>query len=184
MSAPGVVMFIRHGEKPDDPGPPHGINRHGERDPHSLSVRGWTRAGALAAMLARVPAAWHPQLAVPERIIATKATHDYASKREVATAQPLARRLGIGIDERFGHRDVEAVAGSILGDSRPTLVVWHHGSMADLLARLPIGNAAEVPRRWPDDRFDLIWVLTRGSQDESYRFTSVAQELLEGDAPA
>ena len=45
-------MFIRHGEKPGENGPPHGINHDGEHDPHSLSVRGWTRAGALAGLLA------------------------------------------------------------------------------------------------------------------------------------
>ncbi|MEY4015909.1 MAG: hypothetical protein RIS46_905, partial [Actinomycetota bacterium] len=48
-------MFIRHGEKPGEHGPPHGINHDGEHDPHSLSLRGWTRAGALAGLLARGP---------------------------------------------------------------------------------------------------------------------------------
>ena len=47
--APQIIMLVRHGEKPGEGSPPHGVNKHGERDEHSLSVQGWTRAGALAA---------------------------------------------------------------------------------------------------------------------------------------
>ena len=44
--APQIIMLVRHGEKPGEGSPPHGVNKHGERDEHSLSVQGWTRAGA------------------------------------------------------------------------------------------------------------------------------------------
>ena len=45
-------MLVRHGEKPGEGSPPHGVNKHGERDEHSLSVQGWTRAGALVQLFA------------------------------------------------------------------------------------------------------------------------------------
>ena len=52
--APEIIMFVRHGEKPGDGSPPHGVDHHGEKDEHSLSVQGWTRAGALASLFAHV----------------------------------------------------------------------------------------------------------------------------------
>src|SRR5271166_6543976 len=45
---PRKLMLIRHGEKEPDSGPPpYGIDADGEQDKHSLSPRGWQRAGAL-----------------------------------------------------------------------------------------------------------------------------------------
>jgi len=181
MTSPEVVMFIRHGEKPGDSGPPHGINHKGESDPHSLSVRGWTRAGALAVLFAHAPYATHPSVVVPARIVATKSTDDYKSKREVDTATPLAHRLGIEVDESFDHEHSAALGASILADSRPTLVVWHHGSMTDVIDTLPVSNRADIPHHWPEDRFDLIWVLTKSPGADEFRFDVVAQQLLDGD---
>ena len=174
-------MFVRHGEKPGKQGPPHGINHHGEHDSHSLSVRGWTRAGALAALLAHAPADSHPYVVVPERIIATKPSHEAKSRREVDTASPLAKRVQVDIDEEHGHGHEDSVRRSILADPRSTLVVWHHGTMTHLVEGFPISNIDEVPAHWPDERFDLIWVLTRGRNDDAYSFASVSQRLLDGD---
>ena len=53
--APEIIMFVRHGEKPGEGSRPHGVNHHGEIDEHSLSVQGWTRAGALAGLFAHAP---------------------------------------------------------------------------------------------------------------------------------
>ena len=72
--SPEIIMFVRHGEKPGDGGPPRGVNKDGEIDDHCLSVRGWTRAGALAALPAYAPSAHHPHVATPGRIIATRPT--------------------------------------------------------------------------------------------------------------
>lgn len=182
MTSPDVVMFIRHGEKPGDDGPPHGINHKGESDPHSLSVRGWTRAGALAALFGHAPYGTHPGVVVPGRVVATKSTDDYKSKREVNTATPTARRLSLDVDESFDHQHAAELAASILADSRPTLVVWHHGSMTDVLQGLPISNRVDVPQRWPEDRFDLIWTLSKAAGESEYRFAVLPQQLLDGDA--
>jgi len=181
MTSPDVVMFIRHGEKPGDDGPPHGINHKGETDPHSLSVRGWTRAGALAALFAHAPYDTHPNVVVPARIVATKSTDGYKSKREVDTATPLAHRLDRPVDQDFDHEHAAELAASILSDPRNTLVCWHHGSMPDVIAKLPVSNRAEIPSHWPEDRFDLIWVLSKAPGESDYHFDVAAQNLLDGD---
>ncbi len=173
-------MFLRHAEKPGDDGPPLGVDQHGQSDPHSLSVRGWTRAGALAALFDNVPSTARPELAKPQRVIATKATHEYKSKRERDTATPTAERLGTPVEDQFSHSDTAAAAQSILADGRDTLVVWHHGSMPALLAQFPLAAAAAVPKAWPEDRFDLIWCLHL-QPDGRYAFNVAAQDLLADD---
>lgn len=180
--APTTIMFLRHGEKPGEHGAPFGVDQHGNADPHSLSVRGWTRAGALAALFDHVPAPGRPALARPQRVLATQPTHDYRSKRERDTATPTAERIGVEVETDFTHKDAAAAATSILGDDRDALVVWHHGSMPNLLSHFPIANAGDVPSAWPEDRFDLVWILTSDGHGH-YTFSSQPQDLLSDDAP-
>lgn len=182
MASPETIMFIRHGEKPGEHGPPHGVKHSGETDEHSLSVRGWTRAGGLAGIFAHAPSPAHPELVVPARIYATKSTHEYHSKREVATATPLAERIGVKVNDNFEHGQEKQLGQAILDSSAPTLVVWHHGSIPAVLRHLPISNENDVPHEWPEDRFDLIWVLTWDAAEKTYRFSIDQQELLSGDA--
>lgn len=182
MQAPLVVMFARHGEKPGESGPPHGINEQGENDKHSLSPRGWTRAGALAALLSHSPIGSHPHLVRPERILATAPSHDARSRREMDTATPLGRRVSVAVEGVHGHGGEEGARQDILGQSRNTFVVWHHGSLAHFVRGFPIRNLGDVPAAWPDDRFDMIWVLRREPLESAYTFTSVDQRLLSGDA--
>lgn len=62
--------MIRHGEKPPDSPPPHGVDVDGEHDPHSLVPRGWQRAGALATLFAPRDAAGRPpQPPRPKRLL-------------------------------------------------------------------------------------------------------------------
>lgn len=179
--APTLVMFIRHGEKPSDHGAPRGINDDGEHDNHSLSVRGWMRAGALAGLLAHTPSASHPQVQPPQRIVATKPSAAAKSRRELDTADPIAKRLNLVVDSDLEHGSETTVRENILSDSRVTLVVWHHGTMGHLVRGFPITNADDVPHHWPDDRFDVIWILSRDADSPEFTFTSIDQRLLDGD---
>lgn len=179
---PQTVILIRHGEKPGHDGPPHGVNRHGEHDEHSLSVRGWTRAGALAAVFAHAPLPVTSALATPTSIIATKPTDSNRSRRERDTALPTALKLGLRIDDSFAHGEEETVAAAVMRLDGTVLVVWHHGRMAGLVRRFPLANPDDVSEAWPDDRFDLFWILVRQTVDPvSYRFVAQPQLLLEGD---
>jgi broad specificity phosphatase PhoE len=140
VTSPEIIMFVRHGEKPGDDGPPHGVNKDGEIDDHCLSVRGWTRAGALAALLAYAPSAHHPHVATPERIIATRPTAEAKSKREMETASPTAHRLGIDVIDRHARGNEDDLVREVLSTPEPTLIVWHHGAMAKLVGEFPVEN--------------------------------------------
>jgi hypothetical protein len=58
--------------------------------------------------------------------------------------------------------------------------VWHHGSIPDFIACFDVSNVDAIPRTWPEDRFDLVWVLS--PKDGSYIWGAVTQGLLKGDA--
>jgi hypothetical protein len=172
-----TVMFIRHAEKPDHS--QHGVTREGEHDAHSLSVHGWTRAGALAALFSHVSKSKDSSLVQPERIIATSPSHDYKSKREHDTALPTAERLGLHIESHEVPDDYQVLVDNIASEEKQTLIIWHHGTMPDFVRSFPIRNMEDVPKNWPADRFDLIWVLS--PDGNMWTFSEVAQDLLVGD---
>ena len=174
-------MFIRHGEKPADHGTPLGVDRHGQPDQHSLSVRGWTRAGALATLFGHLDDRAGAGLARPGRILATRPTAGYRSTRERDTAEATAARLGLSVDDRFSHHQVGEAAADLLAQDTDALVVWHHGSLPAFLAHLPLLDPDAVPAAWPEDRYDLIWSLTDDGSGR-YAFRQIAQDLLEGDS--
>jgi hypothetical protein len=181
--APEVIMFVRHAEKPGEGTKPHGVNHHGEHDGHSLSVPGWIRAGALAGLFAHAPSRAHPHIVRPGRIIATRPTEEAKSKREIHTAAPIAQRLKLEIEDAHTHGHEADLVGEVLARPDSVLVVWHHGTMAKIVRHFPIVNHDDVPARWPDERFDLIWVLVRQSEAPlGYRFVCVPQMLLADDA--
>lgn len=173
-------MLIRHAEKPDKDQGSRGVTSEGEHDEHSLSVRGWTRAGALAALFAHVPTASHVGLTTPRRILATMPSHSAHSHREVDTATPIAERLGLKVELPHGRADVAALAADLLASDDDALVVWHHGALPGVFKHLPLTSDTTAPSTWPDDRFDLVWLLTR--EADGYSFAVVEQGLLAGDA--
>ena len=175
------IVITRHGEKPSDSGKPHGINADGEHDPHSLSVRGWTRAGALAGLFGLVPQPQYPGVPIPSRVYATEPSHDAHSTREYDTAHPTASKLKLKLNSNYKHGQESQLAQELVAGGSPALVVWHHGAIPELLKHFDIENAAEIPTAWPEDRFDLLWVLTRKNSDAPFVWSAVNQGLLEGD---
>ncbi len=76
----------------------------------------------------------------------------------------------------------EDLAKVVLAQPEPVLIVWHHGTMAKIVRHFPLVNSDDVPHRWPDERFDLIWILVRQPGAElSYSFVAVPQMLLADD---
>lgn len=181
--APNVIIMARHGEKPADHGTPFGVDHHGRTDEHSLSVAGWMRAGALAALFGQLPSAGHPGLVRPGRVYATGPTADAKSMRETHTAQPTADRLHLALDASFQHGHEARLAAAVCAQDEDALIVWHHGGLADLVRHFDLVNDGDVPDAWPEDRYDLFWILTREPGDsETFRFAALPQRLFGGDA--
>ena len=174
---PSLVMFIRHGEKPRKDGSiPLGVTPEGAADTHSLLVRGWIRAGALIPFFQ-----WAQDGIELPRVIFAASPGDDASphgKRASQTVTPLSLARGIPLDTRFAVGDESNVASEILRQDGPVLVCWEHHNIPLIVAALGVKDEAAC--NWPDDRFDMIWLL-RSSGPVGYSFIVKNQELLDGD---
>ena len=174
-----IVVIARHAEKPEPDGP-HGVDHHGHPSGHGLTPRGWSRAGALAARMAY---AGRPGdvLVKPERVYATATDPDHASDRPRLTAHGIAKRLDLDMLDHLGRGDEDKMAAEVLAAGVPTLIVWDHGHIPTLARAFPLAPGTQVPDAWPEERFDLYWILTPG--DSGYVLTVLPQELLAGDSP-
>jgi hypothetical protein len=175
-----MIMLIRHGEKPLHPsGSPHGVNPDGEADPHSLTVTGWIRAGALVELFA--PSRGEPpqELRRPDTIYASAHAGGH-SKRSIQTVGPLAGRLGLEIVKRYAAGDEARLTREISTRPGATLIAWHHEALHRIAHHLGKVNPAP-PRYWPPDRFDVIWTFT--PNEHGWRFAQIPQILLPGDLP-
>jgi broad specificity phosphatase PhoE len=173
-------MLIRHAEKPLPSGLAPGISPTGRRDKRSLTVGGWQRAGALVELFA--PARGRPPAGLwrPDAVYAS-AAHNGRSKRAIETVEPLARQLGIEVDDRYAPGEEAELVTELVDRPGATLVSWHHKSLNRIVDNLgPI--TPRPPRHWPSDRYDLVWVFVRDVG--GWRFSQIPQLLLPGDQPA
>ena len=176
------LMFIRHGEEPGSG--VSGVAADGGTDPRSLSVRGWTRAGALVNLFdprdsqgQQTPV--RPELARPTKIFAPDPGQT-SSRRSLETITPLAAALNLTVDSRFAPTQTAQVADAIRTVSQPLLVARKHEQIAEIISHLD--GVTPAPPPWPKGRFDLIYLLDR--LGTGWRFTCVPQLLLAGDRPA
>jgi hypothetical protein len=177
------IMILRHGEKPTDDGPPFGVDEDGTQGANAgkdlLLVRGWTRAGALTALLGSAEPLRSPALARPQHLFACK--RDDGSHRPYDTILPLSRKLGIAIDEDYGQDDDAAMIADAMGRTGVVLICWEHKRIELITALMPRVNGQPPDRyHWPATRFDMIFVFDRVG--DQYRFQQVPELLLDGDS--
>ncbi len=168
------LIIIRHAEKPIEG--ESGVGEDGVPDALQLTVRGWQRAGGLAQRFAEQ----RDGMPCPERVIAPASTSVHPSLRGLSTALPLARRLGLQVDTSFEVRQESRLANRLASLDGCTLVVWQHAGLPKLIRALLPANTP-LPERWPEARFDVIWLLKRPSAATSWSFEQQPQGLLGGD---
>jgi len=164
------------------------VNADGVQDVHSLSPRGWQRAGALVPFFRQ---AWAAQIETPDAVYASKVGdteviaegHDISqSLRPQQTVTPLVDALlpGRGLQTPYAvGAESELVQTLEATESGVVLVAWEHNHIPDIAKAF----SSEAPATWPGSRFDDVWVFTR-SPDGTYAFAHVAQSLLSGDLAA
>lgn len=171
---PDRIMFIRHAEKPDDG--ENGVTAENVFDKESLAVRGWQRAGALIAFFSAQPKM------KPTAIFASGIGHNSNSKRPIETVAPLADRLKetqpVALNTNQLKDDIEPLMNKVLLLQGTVLVCWEHKRIPDLAALLTA--TPPVPKVWPDDRFDVVWIFDRSGP--GWAFTQIPQRLLSGDS--
>jgi hypothetical protein len=162
--------------------PPLGIAVDGSRDPESLTVRGWQRAGALVAFLA--PPSGRPDLGIdriPTHLFASRVGETTSlSRRPRETLEPLSEHLGVAIDDRFLKSEIDELVAVVRQTEGHVVIAWEH-KVIPLIATALTGDPTATPAIWPDDRFDVIWIFEPNADGTDYRFRQVPQLLLAGD---
>lgn len=177
------IMLIRHAEKHFDGSPERSVAPDGSQEKHHLTVRGWLRAGALVRYFA--PAGGLPAgspISTPASIFASAATPKSPSLRAQHTVEPLAELLGIKINHDYADGEEKALVPAVLAAKGPVLISWHHSHLIRLTVYLA-GPDVPCPRDWPDDRFDVVWILDRDAPAAPWRFSQVAQQIFAYDRP-
>jgi hypothetical protein len=172
------IMLVRHAEKPVGKKAPFGIDANGNHDSESLTVLGWQRAGALVELFDPVVDKIRPGISRPTSLFASD-PGSTGSKRPLETITPLAQRLGKKVKTPVKDKETAAIARILIDTSGTPLAAWQHQYIPSIAEHL--GNVhPQPPKKWPGDRFDIVWVFTR-RHDGSWRFTQVPQLLLAGD---
>jgi broad specificity phosphatase PhoE len=178
-----TVMIIRHGEKPDEDltgADAKGIDANGVEDDSSLTAVGWDRARRLADLFDPAGDVTRLGLARPTTIYAAGANEDGEGKRTRETVAPLAEKLGIPVNTGYGKGDEEKLVQHVVAQPGPTLISWQHGEIPSIAEAFP-GVTPAPPSEWPDDRFDVVWVLTMTGG--AWHFTQVPELVLPQDKP-
>src|SRR3954467_6533291 len=140
------VMVIRHAEKPTDSPPFYGVTAAGEKDPESLIVRGWQRAGALACLFAPSRGSLQsPELAQPQFLYASD--KQSGSQRSLETITPLATKLGIKIDTSFKKGQEKDLVKKVLARPGIVLICWQHEVIPEIANRI-LGDQTTAPQEW------------------------------------
>ncbi|MFN8474012.1 MAG: hypothetical protein U0822_17605 [Anaerolineae bacterium] len=182
-SPPTKIMIIRHAEKPPDSGKPHGVLFDGDMDVESLTVRGWQRAGALVQLFAPANGVFaDTQLAMPSYLYAAPSAKHGHSRRPEQTISALSEELGTTIDLRFEKGQEQDLAADVMGRPGIVLICWEHEHIPDIVRSI-LPDASAAPDQWPDDRYDLVWVLDLDNATGQYTFAETQQQLLAGDLP-
>lgn len=177
--SPHRIMFIRHAEKPvTNEG--IGIEADGKADAESLTVRGWQRAGALARFFYPIEET-HAARRKPATVYAPGSGPASKSKRAMQTVAPLVALLQATSHVNYVTThlkdDGPALMEDVLVQSDVVLIAWEHKVLPSLIGLVP--GAPTVPATWPDDRFDMVWILDRATDEWS--FSQLPQLLLTGD---
>ena len=180
---PTSISLIRHGEKQIGDALPQGISVDGTPNPNSLTPRGWQRAGALVGLFVhRSPGGAPSFLPTPDHLFASEVGPHSQSRRPAETLLPIAERLGMTIAESFLQDELDELAGALEACNGHVLVAWEHKRIP-LIARRLVADASTVPQVWPDDRYDLVWIIEPGPAGVGLRLRQVPQSLLAGDRP-
>jgi len=179
---PTSISLIRHAEKQIGDALPQGVSIDGTPDAASLTPRGWQRAGALIGLFVARPDGPAPRFPTPAHLFASEVGPHSQSRRPLETIEPIAARLGLAISEPYLQDQLDELAQAILACDGDVLVSWEHKRIP-LIARRIVADPSTVPAVWPDDRYDVVWVLEPEAPGGGFRLTQFPQLLLAGDRP-
>jgi hypothetical protein len=177
------IMIIRHGEKPDKHDSIQGVSAAGQHDKNELSPIGWQRSGALIRFFNPADGKFsHPGLAKPTAIFAAGPSGHVKSKRSENTVKSLAKSLGLPVKLKHTKGKEKQLVKDVLSTQGVVLIAWEHNAILDI-SKLILGDDRSSPQKWPDSRFDLVWIFDQKSGPTGWKFSQAPQLLLPQDSP-
>jgi broad specificity phosphatase PhoE len=174
MSA-AKIMVIRHAEKPNGDGAPS-LMLDGAENPEALTATGWKRANALVDLFNPANGApARPPLGKPRTLFASGSQ----SLRPKQTIAPLATALNLSITTFLKGQEAQLVVAA-KGAEGPVLISWQHEAIPGIAALIR-SSANGVPPKWPDHRFDLVWVFDL-QPSGAWSFAQVPELVMPGDS--
>ena len=164
QARPSHVILIRHGEKP-------GNGQIG------LSKKGIERGKAMAMLFEHSE---FKELGSPVALFAQAPKSNGKQARPLETLKYLSAKLNLKIDTSFQRDNTEELAKYILRNSKyngkVVLVCWEHNRLEEIALKLGL----KTKPKYPDNRFDLAWLLTfeKGKAPE---LKKLPEKLLPGD---
>ena len=187
-----TVLVIRHAEKPEEPvdekhGP--GLTAAGDKDKHSLIIRGWQRAGAWAALFGHGTA--NSDYPRPDMVYAadpgkTSDEDDSKSKRPFETIHPLCKRLQITPVTKYCVGDEPAMVEDVLKQKGTVLISWEHKMIVKSIIPEIVQDQVvpNLPTHWDGTRFDVVLRFDRAQAGAPWKFRQLFPRLLSGDLDA
>jgi hypothetical protein len=176
------IMLVRHGEKPEKSEDIHGVDPEGERDKNELSTRGWQRSGALVRFFNPLHGQFvHPALEKPDAVFAAAPSGHIHSERSSHTVQAVAESLGLKVNLKHQKGEEKKLVEDAMATHGVVLIAWEHNALLQV-ANLVLGNERSSPQKWPDSRFDMVWVLDHPPHSVDWKLTQVPQMVLPGDS--
>lgn len=146
-----TIVFFRHGEKP-----PGGYGQ--------LTCQGFNRALALpSVLLAKFGPAQYVYAPNPAvKIIDPVGPVHYV--RPLATIEPIAIKLGLGVNTQYGYSDVSGLQSILIRSSKANatiFVAWEHDYLVKVVQSImnAYGGGAVVPP-WITGDYDRLYVVT------------------------
>jgi hypothetical protein len=102
----------------------------------------------------------------------TPPLHSYVSPRRSSCPEQ--------IDLSHAKGEESALVADAIAKRGNVLFSWEHEAIPATAGQIK-GNSTIYPRKWPSERFDLVWLFGRGLGTTNWTFTQFPQMLLPGD---
>jgi hypothetical protein len=182
---PLTIFIIRHAEKPGEAFPGNGWTEAGDSDEKSLVIRGWQRTGAWASLFGSTYGGDdYPNPALIYAATPGGKVNHGASNRPAETVSPLAARLELKTNLKYGQGSEKDLMHDVLQQTGNVLICWEHNAIIRAILPLIPSVVGRLPPKWNADRFDVVFRFDGASPSGPFQFRELHPCLLAGDSTA
>jgi len=165
VAKPRAVILLRHGEEP--------------KSGDSLSKDGWLRAKRLPLVFERTAIS---KFGEPVALFAAKPEFEGQSQRSIQTLRYVGEKFKLKIQSDFTKDEVKKLVKKVNEeddyDDKLVVISWPHRFLEEIAEEF----GADKIKKYPDEKFDRLWVLEfPSSKNKKVEFHDLPQRLLMSD---